>query len=195
MWSQVGKPVYPAFRFCWLPVVPSAIKKGQQFMMVLQLPFPLSKPHGRGEHSWHYQIHQTCIWVTALPQKSVGTAPGELRSALYVPPLPLASHHTTLAPNKQLPKGAREGLLPASYSSEHVSPPWLNACFSFMAPSSLISIRNSLIMFFSLPNLCSLILSTRISTLYHGDLESDFSKAFKHLIHNDFYQLWHGQFL
>lgn len=71
-------------------------------MMVLQLPFPLSKPHGRGEHSWHYQIHQTCIWVTALPQKSVGTAPGELRSALYVPPLPLASHHTTLAPNSFL---------------------------------------------------------------------------------------------
>lgn len=100
-----------------------------------------------------------------------------------------------LAPNKQLPRGAREGLPTASYSYEHVSPPWLNACFSFMAPSSLINIRNSLIMFFSLPNLCSLILSTCISTLFHRDLKSHFSKAFKHLIHDDFYQPWHGQFL
>lgn len=39
--------------------------------------------------------------------------------------------------------------LQQAWNYGHVSPCWLNACFLFMAPSTLINIRNSLIMYFT----------------------------------------------
>lgn len=126
---------------------------------------------------WFIALWWPHHWSAKHLHSSRGSG-GVLRTCLLPPWLSTALH--SASPDKQLGNGARGSLLATSVQlgARHISPLWLNACFLFMAPSTLINIRNSLIMFFSLLNLYSLILSTHISTLRHRDLESDFFKGF-----------------
>lgn len=87
---------------------------------------------------WFIAVWQPHHW-SAVHLHSMQGSGDVLSICLHLPWLSTVPH--SASPDKQLHKGTRENLLAASMLQ-------LNACFLFMAPSTPINFRNSLIMFF-----------------------------------------------